>query len=49
MNRGEKEKVLTVKVLAPEEEIFRYLEEAGDWKGQSQDHAGAAGSGNGQL
>lgn len=26
LNRGEKEKILTVKVLAPEEEILRYLE-----------------------
>ena len=26
LNRGEKEKVLTVKIAAPEEDIFRYLE-----------------------
>ena len=26
LNRGEKEKFLTVKILAPEEEIIRYLE-----------------------
>ena len=26
LNRGEKEKILTVKVEAPEEEILRYLE-----------------------
>lgn len=29
LNRGEKEKVLTVKIAAPEEDIFRYLEKKG--------------------
>ena len=30
LNRGEKEKFLTVKVEAPEEDILRYLERKGD-------------------
>ncbi len=30
LNRGEKEKFLTVKVNAPEEDILRYLEKKGD-------------------
>ena len=30
LNRGEKEKFLTVKVEAPEEDILRYLEKKGD-------------------
>ncbi len=30
LNRGEKEKFLTVKVQAPEEEMLRYLEKTGD-------------------
>ncbi len=32
LNRGEKEKFLTVKIDAPEEDIMRYLEKAGDHK-----------------
>ena len=35
LNRGEKEKFLTVKVNAPEEEILRYLRTSGDHKGES--------------
>lgn len=33
INRGENEKFLTVKVVAPEERILRYLEKKGDNQG----------------
>ncbi len=49
LNRGEKEKILTVKIVAPEEKILRYLNKHGDHERKPDDHSDPAGSDRGQL
>ena len=42
LNRGEKEKILTVKVNAPEEEILGWIWRAGDCKRKSGHNTGSS-------
>ena len=49
LNRGEKEKILTVKIEAPEEDIIRYLEKKTIRQNNPYTSAGAEGCGGRQL